>query len=134
MPKFLKAGKVVILLSGRYAGRKAVVVQNSDQGNKERPYGHSLCAGIDKYPRKITKGMGKKKMAFRSRVRPFLKQVNHNHMMPTRYNMELGQELRKQVNVSEQAKKTESKKIVRTFFQDRYKAGKNRWFFQKLRF
>jgi hypothetical protein len=45
--------KVVILLTGRYAGRKAVIVKNYDEGQGGRPYGHALVCGLAKYPRKV---------------------------------------------------------------------------------
>lgn len=48
MGKIMKPGRVVIVLGGRYAGRKAVVVKSYDEGSNERPYGHALVAGIDK--------------------------------------------------------------------------------------
>ena len=48
MPRFLKPGKVVILLTGRYAGRKAVIVKNVDDGTGSRPYGHCLVCGVDR--------------------------------------------------------------------------------------
>jgi len=57
MVKFLKANKVVVLLQGRYAGRKAVIVKNFDDGTKERPYGHAIVCGIAKYPRKVRVGV-----------------------------------------------------------------------------
>lgn len=41
----IKPGKVVIVLNGRFAGRKAVVVKNFDEGTKERPYAHALVTG-----------------------------------------------------------------------------------------
>ena len=53
MPKFLKPGKVVVLLQGKYAGKKAVLVKNYDDGTQARPYGHALVAGISSYPRKV---------------------------------------------------------------------------------
>ena len=134
MGKFLKTGKVCLMLQGRFAGRKAVIIQNTDSKSKTRAYGHSLVAGIDKYPLKINKSMNKKRMAFRSRVRPFLKIVNHNHLMPTRYNLDLPASDRKVIDVTEAAKKAESKKVIRKLFRERYTAGKNKWFFQKLRF
>eukprot|EP01060_Flectonema_neradi_P038145 TRINITY_DN792_c0_g1_i12.p1 TRINITY_DN792_c0_g1~~TRINITY_DN792_c0_g1_i12.p1 ORF type:complete len:135 (+),score=30.99 TRINITY_DN792_c0_g1_i12:118-522(+) len=134
MGKFLKTGKVCLLLQGRFAGRKAVIVQNTDSKTKTRQYGHALVAGIDKYPLKINKSMNKKRMAFRSRVRPFIKVVNHNHLMPTRYNLDLPADTKKTIDASEAAKKEASKKAVRVLFQERYKAGKNKWFFKKLRF
>ena len=75
-PKFLKAGKVVLLLNGRQAGKKAVIVKSFDEGTPDRPYGHALVAGIMKYPLKITKGMSEKKIAKRSRVRKPLRSPN----------------------------------------------------------
>ena len=68
-PKFLKAGKVVLLLNGRQAGKKAVIVKTFDDGTADRPYGYCLVAGIQKYPLKITKSMSEKKIAKRSKVR-----------------------------------------------------------------
>lgn len=84
MGKIMKAGKVVVVLGGRYSGKKGVVVKTHDDGSNDRPYGHALVAGINKYPLKITKKMSKKKVAKRTRVKPFLKVLNYNHLMPTR--------------------------------------------------
>merc|ERR1711937_203428 len=61
MGKFIKSGRVVIMTAGRMAGRKALVVKESNEGGQDRLYGHALVAGIDRYPRKVTKSMGKKK-------------------------------------------------------------------------
>lgn len=38
----IKTGKVVIVLNGRFAGRKAVVVKSSDEGNDAKKFGHAL--------------------------------------------------------------------------------------------
>ena len=76
MGKIMKAGKVILLLGGRYAGRKAVVVKPSDEGTTDKPFSHALVAGIDRYPRKVTKKMSKKKVAKRSKIKPFLKVNN----------------------------------------------------------
>eukprot|EP00695_Tsukubamonas_globosa_P001053 TRINITY_DN19_c0_g1_i7.p1 TRINITY_DN19_c0_g1~~TRINITY_DN19_c0_g1_i7.p1 ORF type:complete len:142 (+),score=53.86 TRINITY_DN19_c0_g1_i7:73-498(+) len=89
MVKFLKPGKVVILLNGRQAGKKAVIINNMDDGSKERPYSHAIVAGIEKYPLKVTKDMNKKKLSRRSRVKPFLKVVNVSHLLPTRYGLDI---------------------------------------------
>ena len=53
---------------------------------KERKFGHCLVAGISKYPRKVAKSMGSKKIEKRLSVKPFVKYVNLNHVMPTRLN------------------------------------------------
>ena len=80
----MKSGKVVVVLGGRFAGKKGVIVKNYDEGSNDRPYGHALVAGVDRYPLKITKNMGKKKVTKRSKVKPFLRVINYNHLMPTR--------------------------------------------------
>ena len=48
MGKIMKSGKVVLVLAGRYAGRKAVVVKPTDDGTSDKPFGHALVAGIDR--------------------------------------------------------------------------------------
>lgn len=85
MGKILKPSRVVILLNGRFAGRKGVVVKSYDEGTADRPYGHALIAGIDKYPLKVTKRMGKKRINKRTKIRPFVKVVSLQHVLPTRY-------------------------------------------------
>jgi KOW motif len=45
--------KVVIILTGRYAGKKAVIVKNYDEGTTSRAYGHALVVGLAKEPRKV---------------------------------------------------------------------------------
>jgi len=142
-PKFLKAGKVVLLLNGRMAGKKAVIVKTFDEGTPDRPYGYCLVAGIQKYPLKITKSMPEKKIAKRSKLKPFIKCVNYTHLMPTRYALEV--ELKSVVTTDlvngSQANPTarqNARKEVKKLLEDKYnnslKTGKNKWFFQKLRF
>merc|ERR1711939_316122 len=85
MVKFIKTGRVVILTGGRYAGKKALVVKTFDEGTKARPFPHCLVAGVAKSPLKVTKAMSKKKVTKRSKCKTFVKYVNYNHIMPTRY-------------------------------------------------
>jgi large subunit ribosomal protein L27e len=136
MGKFLKAGRVVLVLNGRYAGKKAVIVKNQDDGDSRRQYGHALVAGIARYPLKVTRRMGTKRVAKRSRIKPFIKVYNYNHLMPTRYSVDVNVDktiVNKDV-FSEPSKKRKAMREVKTKFEERYKTGKNRWFFQKLRF
>merc|ERR1711874_61107 len=135
MVKFLKANKVVVLLQGRFAGRKAVIVKNYDDGTNGRQYGHALVCGINNYPRKVTKGMPVKKQEKHSKIKSFIKLVNYNHLMPTRYTLDV--DLKSEVTpdclenaTKKKAALKESKKALET----RFKTGKNRWFFTKLRF
>ena len=66
-------------MQGRQAGKKVVVIKQLDEGTKERPYPHAIVAGVERYPRKVTKRMGAKKLAKRSKVKPFIKVRNALH-------------------------------------------------------
>uniref|UniRef100_A0A803N9H3 CCHC-type domain-containing protein n=1 Tax=Chenopodium quinoa TaxID=63459 RepID=A0A803N9H3_CHEQI len=133
MVKFLKPGKAVILLQGRYAGRKAVIVRNFDEGSRDRRYGHCLVAGINKYPKKVIRKDSAKKQAKKSRVKCFVKVVNYNHIMPTRYTLDV--DLKDVVSaevLQSKDKKVTAAKETKARFEERFKTGKNRWFFSKL--
>jgi ribosomal protein L14E/L6E/L27E len=206
----------VIVLAGRYAGRKAIVVKTFDDATKEHKFGHALIAGIDKVrrreeslqqggsrfgcsmhervrprlgatmdvdesgldsttqrarstsavipslfvqcamcsrcifsllfsslqaPLKVTKSMGQKRILKRSRVKPFIKYVNYNHLMPTRYtvtDIDLKNIVKPESLKKADTKETARKELKKTF-EDRYlNRGKNtggvQYFFQKLRF
>jgi len=131
---FLKPGKVVIVLRGRYAGKKGVILQNYDNKTKDRAFGHALIAGIEKYPLKVTRTMGLKKIAKRSRVKPFMKVINHNHLMPTRYGLDIDFSTVVKTDPLDRSQRRNKTLAVKKAFQERYNSGKNRWFFTKLRF
>merc|ERR1711893_259432 len=71
------------------AGRKAIIVKSYDDGTGDRPYGHALVIGMERYPRPVTKSMSKLKVKRRSKIKPFIKVANYNHMMPTRYSVDI---------------------------------------------
>eukprot|EP00521_Asterionellopsis_glacialis_P006796 CAMPEP_0195284238 /NCGR_PEP_ID=MMETSP0707-20130614/2507_1 /TAXON_ID=33640 /ORGANISM="Asterionellopsis glacialis, Strain CCMP134" /LENGTH=193 /DNA_ID=CAMNT_0040343555 /DNA_START=166 /DNA_END=747 /DNA_ORIENTATION=+ len=141
-----KSGKVVIVLAGRHAGKKAVVVKTFDEGNADKQFSHCLIAGIARGPRKVTRGMSKKKVEKRSRtMKPFVKYVNVRHVFPTRYVVDL--DLKKAVDEADLVdaeRKVDVKKNLKKLFEDRYlnqkavtsekKAVGSSYFFQKLRF
>ena len=75
-------------------------------------------------------------MVFIIIVIPFLQVINYNHMMPTRYTVDLAFDktnLNKEI-LKDPMKKKKARHMVRTKFEERYKSGKNKWFFHKLRF
>lgn len=80
--------------------------------------------------------MGQKKVAKKTKVKPFVKLVNYNHLMPTRYSFDV--EPFKSVvstdSLSEPSQREEAKKAVKKVFEERHRAGKNAWFFSKLAF
>ncbi|KAM1141384.1 hypothetical protein ACFX2I_041370 [Malus domestica] len=120
MVKFLKPNKAVINLQGRYAGRKAVIVHAVDEGTCDRPDGTVWLRGS---------------RSTRARVKAFIKVVNYQHQMPTRYTLDV--DLKDVVNVESlqtKDKKVTALKEVKKRFEERFKTGKNRWFFTKLKF
>lgn len=78
--------------------------------------------------------MSKRTIAKRTRVKPFVKVVNMQHVMPTRFTMDI--DLRGVVNASslEPARRRFTKRVVRTQFEARHRSGQSAWFFSKLRF
>ncbi|XP_014446674.1 60S ribosomal protein L27-like [Tupaia chinensis] len=136
MGKFMKPGKVVLVLAGRYSGLKAVIVKNTHEGTSDRPYSHTPVAGTDRCPHKVTAAMGKKKITKRSKIKSLVKVDNYNHLMPTRHSMDSPLEktvVNKDV-FRDPALKHKARQEAKVKFEERYKIGKNKWFFQKLRF
>ncbi len=90
-----------------------------------------MIAGIDTYPLKVTKTMSQKKIKKRSRVKPFIKAVNFNHIMPTRYNVDI--DVKSVVNPSNLKKedaRIEARKEVKKLFENRcasWPAAGRRW-------
>ncbi|KAL9014167.1 MAG: hypothetical protein Q9173_001181 [Seirophora scorigena] len=135
MVKFLKVGRVAIITRGRYAGKKVVIIQPLDSGSKSHAFPHALVAGIERYPSQVTRRMSKARQAKRSKVKPFIKIINYNHLMPTRYTLEL-EGLKNVITndtFKEVSQREEAKKTVKKSLEERYTTGKNRWFFTPLR-
>ena len=55
MGKFYRPGKVVIVLNGRFAGHKGIIIKSNYESGKDRKYPHCLVVGLSKGPRKATK-------------------------------------------------------------------------------
>lgn len=136
MAKFIKSGKVAIVVRGRYAGKKVVIVKPHDEGSKAHSFPHAIVAGIERYPLKVSKKTSQKKLAKRSKVKPFIKVINYNHLLPTRYTLDVESfkgELTTET-FSEPSQRETAKKAIKKAFEEKYQAGKNKWFFTKLNF
>merc|ERR1719367_988705 len=156
MVKFLKPGKIVIVLQGKFAGKKAVIVKAYPDGTKKRPFHHCLVVGLQRPPKILKKKMSEKQRRRANTVRPFCKYVNVRHLMPTRYSLDNYQDLSpntamlsddKQLKKRDKAidwdeqnpeKRRESMRAVKVGFESRYAQGtpkkKERWFYTKLAF
>mmetsp|Transcript_24737 Transcript_24737/g.36271 ORF Transcript_24737/g.36271 Transcript_24737/m.36271 type:complete len:148 (-) Transcript_24737:90-533(-) len=142
----LRKNKVVIVLQGRFAGRKGVVVKVLDSDNKHG-YKRCIVAGINRYPRKITKAMTDETKSKRSRIKAFLRTINVNHLMPTRYEL-TDVEFKGLADTNKNDKEARREKLLqlKAEFEKRFQAqGKKGlkqnkhtndagYFFRKLRF
>ena len=137
----MKSGRICILTSGRHAGQKAIIVnQHESRANKKFP--HALVAGIERHPKRVTRRMGKKRVARKSHIKPFLKAVNLTHLLPTRYVVkDFEFEGINDAALTDKETRTDAKKSLRTLFEKKYlnpttddKAEAPRFFFKKLRF
>merc|ERR1711915_657804 len=77
----LNSGRMVILTKGRHAGTKAVLCNIFKVGETIR----CVVAGIQKPPRKITKSMNRAQISERIRIKTYIKVVNIDHVIFTRY-------------------------------------------------
>lgn len=78
--------------------------------------------------------MSKERQEKRNKIKPFIKVINYNHLMPTRYTLEL-EGLKGVVSTDtfkEVSQREDAKKTVKKVFEERYTSGKNRWFFTPL--
>jgi large subunit ribosomal protein L27e len=79
--------------------------------------------------------MSKTRQEKRSKIKPFVKAINYNHLMPTRYTLEL-EGLKGALTADtfkEVSQREDAKKNVKKVLEERYTSGKNRWFFTPLR-
>ena len=146
-----------VMLAGRRAGKKAVIVKSFEDGKKGgKLYPHALVVGVERCPMKVHKKMSEKKLKRRSKVKPFVKIVNYNHLLPTRFKVtgefaSGGKELKQIVTEDRLEKADNRKKLVQELkgiFNERYNKPTNAggednensgqtavdFFFKKLRF
>lgn len=71
----------------------------------------------------------------RPRQQTFIKTVNYNHLMPTRYTLEVDLKATVTPDVLENStKKVAARKEAKKVLEERFKTGKSRWFFTRLAF
>ncbi len=78
-------------------------------------------AGIDRYPRKVTRTMSKNKVEKRSKIKPFVKSINYKHLMPTRYVVDI--DLKKVIAddaMNAPESRIEARKTIKKVFEDRF--------------
>ncbi|XDB63643.1 hypothetical protein AB1E18_016970 [Capra hircus] len=127
---------VMLVLAGHHSERKAVIMKNIDDGTSDRIYNHVLVAGIDCYPCKVTRAIGKKKTAKKSKIKSSVKFYHSNQLRPAKYSVDnpLDKAVINKDVFREPVLKCKPKREAKFKSEQRYKTGKNRWFSQKLQF
>jgi large subunit ribosomal protein L27e len=101
MVKFYKPGKVVVVLNGRNAGAKGIIVKSNYENTKDKKFPHCVVVGLSKGPRKPTKRNIAKLQARIKKLESssdavdrlnalksfgvFIKTYNMSHLLATRY-------------------------------------------------
>merc|ERR1711959_214234 len=101
-----------------------------------RPFGHALVVGINTPVRKVTKHQSQKIRKKKSRFKTFIKMVNYNHLMPTRYNLDPS-ELKSVVSadtLESRNKKVDAAKACKKILEIKLMSSEAKWFFSKLKF
>lgn len=81
--------------------------------------------------------MNKKKVARRSRVKPFVRVINYAHIMPTRYSFDIESTSAAKItseSIKDLAARKEIRKELKSTLEKKYKTGESKWFFEKLHF
>ena len=98
-----------------------VLINNRDCA-QDKKFPHALVAGIERYPLKVTRRMSSKKIERKTKVKPFIKIVNYNHLLPTRYLVANDIDLKSVVSeekLSTKETRKQAKQEVRKIFQDK---------------
>merc|ERR1711918_63708 len=86
-------------------------------------------------PRRVKRKDPKEKQAKDKRLKCFVKMTNYNHLMPTRYTLEVDLKSVVTPDVLDNAtKKTDAQKSAKKVLEEKFESGKHRWFFTKLPF
>jgi large subunit ribosomal protein L27e len=83
----ITAGRFVILLNGRHAGKKGVVLTATQTATEGRKYPHAVVLGIEKSPKPLLKSLTQEALVSRTQVKVFVKTVNFNHLLLTRHQL-----------------------------------------------
>ena len=123
-----------MLLRGRQAGKKAVVVSSYPNGTDSAPFAHSYVIGLEKVmvPRLVLPGLTVRQIERRMRMSVFLRKLNWRHLMVTRHTLPLQAD---DVNIAlleDPRTRLQAKQMAQALMRQRFNAGKDQWFFTKL--
>ena len=136
----VQPGRFVILLNGRHAGKKAIVVAVYPETTESRNYPHCVVLGIEKSPRRLSKDMPQEALVKRTQIKCFLKTVNFNHILLTRHVLkddDLFNKVKPDALVSSMQDAAEKKAQLDTaskVLRQKFLNNRLSWLFKPLRF
>ena len=136
----IKPGRFVIILQGRHAGQKALVAAVYPTGTETHKFPTAVVIGLDQSPSKVSKTMTQYQLVRKTQVRVFVKQMNFNHLLVTRFTIsedDIFNKISPEAIVKSFNDQAEKKKIIESLnniLHQKYLNGKFRWFFAKLKF
>ena len=141
-PKTLvQPGRLVILLNGRHAGKKAIVVAVYPEPTEQRKYPHCVVLGIEKCPKKVTKDMPQEALVKRTQIKCFVKTVNFNHILLTRHVVKQDDDLFQKIkpdyvvgSLQDPAEKKAQLESSAKILRQKYLNNKLSWLFKPLQF
>lgn len=136
----ISTGRFVILLQGRHAGQKAVILQAYPEATEARKYPHAVVLGIEETPKQVTKAMSQEQLVKRTQVKCFVKTVNCNHFLVTRHVLK-DDDFFQKVNpadiikaMGDPAEKKAALQKAAQVLRQKYLNNRVQWFFKKLHF
>lgn len=118
----------VLLLKGRYAGCKGVIVKEMFTSNERTVV---TVVGLDKTPKPVTEDMTEKQKKRRSAVRCFVKNINIRHLMPTVYTVENVFDKLALKDTTATIERTGMVKEAERLFRGFYEKEPTHWIFKK---
>jgi large subunit ribosomal protein L27e len=138
-PALVSPGRFVILLHGRHAGKKALVLTAYPAGDS-RKYPYCVVLGIERGPKSLTKEMPEATLVKRTQVKCFVKTINCNHLLLTRHILK-DDDLMTKVDSSSLIKamedpgeKKEALRNAGKILRQKFLNNKLPWFFKPLQF
>ena len=123
-----KQNMVVVLTNGRLAGKKGVVVGQLDDQ-------HILVAGVNRVPKKSEDYMPAWEVRKNSKFLTFVKKVNVNHLLATRFKADVGlPSIDTKAAIADNEAKQSTNGKVNEAMKRAMEDGKSKWLFTALKF
>ncbi|KAI5184928.1 large subunit ribosomal protein L27e [Nematocida homosporus] len=121
--------EVVLLLKGRYAGFKGVIVEDISKVNDRNVV---TVIGLEKVPKPLTEDMTEHQKKRHGSLRVFIKKMNVRHLLATRHVMEnvfTSEFIIK--DLTDVSERVEMKKEAEKLFRLAYENNPGHWIFKK---